>query len=340
MIYIRTDANIEVATGHIMRCVTIAERLEDIGESVCFLLCEEESKMFVDGKFDYIMLKTDFYDNEAEVREILKIIKGQSKTKKILLDLYKFDASYMKQLGKSVKLITFDDMFSETFPVDLLINYNMYYSLYDYKTRYAGKKTKLLLGGSYVPLRKGFQFEKKNFVMKNTIMMLCGGGDKLHFLLELVKKYIGNTNVNKYNLIVVVGALNQDYEELKKIEEHYSQVKVLKNISNMAEVMCNVDLVVSAAGTVLYESCSLRVPTIFFCIADNQLMDAKFWNTEGLMVYAGDIRKSRNQVVENIFSAIEMLMKNDILREHMIERMKNTVDGMGAERIAKEIAGL
>ena len=43
MIYIRTDANHEIATGHVMRCLTIAEELKRENRDVCFVVSDEAS---------------------------------------------------------------------------------------------------------------------------------------------------------------------------------------------------------------------------------------------------------------------------------------------------------
>ena len=340
MVYIRTDVNEDIATGHMMRCLTIAEKIKESGEDVEFIISEEESKNFLISRFDFIMLKSDFYDNEDEIIEMIEILK-KSIGVKLILDLYKFDAKYMKQLMEYAKIITFDDMFSEKYPVNLLINYNLYYTAYDYKTRYSGEKTKLLLGGKYVPLRSEFQMKcnaRRDTVKK--LMLICGGGDKFHFLLDMLKNFKDSGFVNTYSIVVVAGPLNGDFEELKQYEKKCSGIEVLRNVKNMASIMKNVDLIISAAGTVLYESCSFAIPTIFFSIADNQLMDAQCFGKNDLMVYVGDIRIDKHNVIQKIVSEVEKLTRDKDRRCKMMAQMKKTIDYKGTERIVREILKL
>ena len=43
VIYIRTDGNSKIATGHFVRCLCIAEALETLGKQVCFLVSDTDS---------------------------------------------------------------------------------------------------------------------------------------------------------------------------------------------------------------------------------------------------------------------------------------------------------
>lgn len=82
VIYIRTDGNSKIATGHLVRCLCIAQALESLGKSVCFLVSDEDSfcllkdlatSVFSDYKFsfDVKILETACYDNlEMEIEEL------------------------------------------------------------------------------------------------------------------------------------------------------------------------------------------------------------------------------------------------------------------------------
>ena len=41
MIWIRADANEEIGSGHIMRCLSIAAALKEREEEVCFLIADD-----------------------------------------------------------------------------------------------------------------------------------------------------------------------------------------------------------------------------------------------------------------------------------------------------------
>ena len=85
MVFIRADANDYIATGHIMRCRTIAYRLAELGEKVEFLVSDEEStKLLENSGIGYRVLGTDWNnpDNEHEIGIMKAILGNYSDTHK------------------------------------------------------------------------------------------------------------------------------------------------------------------------------------------------------------------------------------------------------------------
>lgn len=339
MVFIRTDANAKAATGHLMRCLSIAGQLEALGESVTFIFRDQESEELLANRYHYQMLAGGSGLSMAEeVSQIVDILKGAGAGVKLLLDSYDFDAVYMARLKPYAFLITFDDVFAEKFPGDLIINYNLYFKKYDYKTRYAGSGSKLLLGSQYVPLREEFlEQSPRRSGQINKILLICGGGDRYHILPELTERLCSRKVGRTFELHVVAGGLSEDIEKLRQYEKQFPQVQVYQNVKEMAELMGKVDMAISAASTVLYECCRMQLPTVFFTMADNQQDDADAFTENGLMEYAGDIRSDRVGTITRVIGLAERLTEDAKRRGEMIELMKHMVDGKGAWRIALEI---
>ena len=68
MIYIRTDANEKIATGHIMRCISIANRIIELGSKVVFIFKDECSVSFLPDNIEHIMLNN--LENELTQMQI------------------------------------------------------------------------------------------------------------------------------------------------------------------------------------------------------------------------------------------------------------------------------
>lgn len=340
MIYIRTDANRRVATGHVMRCITVARQLQSLGGQVLFLFRDEESASLLPEGFKYIKLKP-YADIHDEIQEIETIMRAQG-SGKVLLDSYEFTAAYMGRLKAiAEKVITFDDLFKETYPVDLLINYNLYYKKFDYEARYSKSGTRLLLGKDYVPLREEFQMAGPGCRTRvENILLICGGGDPLGFLAAMLKRVCQEDLQARYHIIVVAGKLNPCIDTLEDYARRYPQIELLENVKDMAGVLQRADLAVSAASTVLYECCCVGVPTIFFKVADNQKYDTDVFSEDGMMLYAGDYQRDGRGVLEQIICLIKKVSLDADCRKKMTERMKNVVDGRGARRIAEAILAL
>ncbi len=342
MVLIRTDANQSAATGHLMRCLSIAEQLEVLGEEVVFLFRDLESAEILADRQVYRMLRGGKgLSVEDELAQIIQILESVQDGAKLLLDSYMFDAAYMVRLKPYALLITFDDLFAEKFPADMIINYNLYFKKYDYKTRYGDSNSRLLLGSRYVPLRQEFADCVPRVRQRvNSILLICGGGDRYHILPELTQRLCVRKEGRQFQLLVVAGTLSEDIEKLRQYEKQFPQVQVYQNVREMAELMGKADMAISAASTVLYECCRMQLPTVFFTMADNQQDDAAAFTENGLMEYAGDIRTNRVGTVERVIELTEKLAEDAKRRCGMMERMKYTVDGNGARRIAEEIKEL
>lgn len=86
VIYIRTDGNSKIATGHFVRCLCIAEALETLGKQVCFLVSDTDSADLLrelsvsifkgySFSFEVKVLKTAVYDDlEPELEELNYIL--------------------------------------------------------------------------------------------------------------------------------------------------------------------------------------------------------------------------------------------------------------------------
>ena len=160
---IRVDANEVVASGHIMRCRTIAESLRDLGHEPVFISADDGVAPYFEGeRYEHIVLGTDWKDLDSEVDKIKKVLL-QKEITSIILDTYYVTLNYMESLKKAgIKILYIDDLDKFKYPVDVLVNYSPSYLECDYEEEYRDSETKLCTGIEYVPLRKQFCQENKN----------------------------------------------------------------------------------------------------------------------------------------------------------------------------------
>ena len=234
MIYIRTDANEHIATGHVMRNITVAEELRKLGEKVTFVISDDDSKILIEQYgYDVIVLFTKWnkLSGEFERKYFEKII---LKTDKMIVDTYYATSKYLAEMKKLCKVIWYDDLYEFYSDVDLIINYNIYYELFDYGNQYKNKR--LLLGEKFVPLREQFYMSqhKKQIDKINNIMLICGGGDKydtmgqlLDFFMKTISKIFNNVH-----WIVIAGNYNRS-TRIKEIAEKNNNVEVLFNVKDI-----------------------------------------------------------------------------------------------------------
>lgn len=108
----------------------------------------------------------------------------------------------------------------------------------------------------------------------------------------------------------------------------------------MASLMCSCDLAVSAGGTTLYELCALGIPTISFTMADNQLTNAKAFDSVQAIPYAGDIRFQQDEVLHRVLHFMTDMSQNFKSRKNAHETMSRFVDDRGSARIADALLRL
>ena len=138
---------------------------------------------------------------------------------------------------------------------------------------------------------------------------------------------------------MIVGRYHQNKELLQKLAEEYDNIILHHNVANMAELMEQNCIAVSAAGTMLYELCAMERPTVFFVTADNQRYDSDFFAEDERMFFAGDIRESRDACITQILDRVNELLGDTKKRSLMKEKLRMVTDGKGAERIAKVLIG-
>ena len=345
MIGIRADANDIVATGHIMRCITIAKQLIRFGKEVLFFLADDYGvSMLEENGLSYVVLHTDWENPMGEIPKLVKEINAYG-VDTMLFDSYRMTKEYFVVLREqldNVKLAYIDDLFENVYPVDLVINYNAYHTQFPYEKSYAelGNEVQLCLGASYVPLREEFGRNDLMDGKENTVLLSCGGGDILQSMEEILKKAVVDNRFCNTVFHVIVGRFHQNKELLEILAKKYENIVLHHNVSNMAHLMEKNCIAVSAAGTMLYELCAMERPTVFYITADNQRYDSNFFAKDSRMFFAGDIRENREECIDCILEGISILLRDEKKRSVMKEKLRMVTDGKGAARIAEAVIGL
>ena len=346
LVYFRTDGNSHIATGHLVRCLSIADACFSLGMKVCFLVSDQESKALLQSfdpacRFPVRILETAVYDDlEKELPEVLGMLNEAGQAEQIFfLDSYYVTEHYLSAVRTAAKVAYLDDLQLFDYPADLLINYDVIPESRSasYQAAYQNA-ARTLLGASYTPLRAQFtDLQPYCRDRVSNILVTTGGSDPYHFCLRLIAAFRENSFLHLCQLHVVVGRLNEDKDKLYKLADELPFLQLHENVSDMASLMASCDLAVSAAGTTLYELCAAGVPSMSFCLADNQLTAAKAFDEAGAIPCAGDIRRSCDEVLGNVMNFMTYMSENFKKRKAALETMRQLVDGKGAMRIAKAL---
>lgn len=343
---IRADANDVIASGHVMRCITIAKRLISTGCKVLFFTADEYAgELLKQAGMQYVCLHTrwDYMEDETALlrNELIK-----ANCRKLLVDSYQVTEKYFEDLSDLCRLIYIDDCFEAVYPVDMVIDYNAYHVRFPYEKAYAGR-AKLLLGTAYVPLREEFVSNAHDRALHDDsraigmedphILLSSGGGDLCNALSGILTEAMRDKILCNVFFDVVVGGFNRNVEELECHAKEHPNIRLHYRVDHMAQLMGQCTVAVSAAGTTLYELCAMQTPTVFFAGADNQQYDCEFFAEEERMLYAGDIRENRDECLKEICSGLKYILRDEKMRDRMKKKLHEVTDGRGAQRIAEEI---
>lgn len=380
MVVIRADANSKIGMGHVMRCLSVADALVKCGEEVLFVTADDTPVPLLTKKgVSYRVLHTDYADMEAELPELLAVLRELAlravspemvlpqmpsqgaespdaalaqKNTSILVDSYYVTEKYLAALKKRITTIYMDDIYAFSYPVDMLINYNIYGEEMGYEKDAAFADTKLLLGTEYVPLREEFS-ARAGYVQSRKVLSLgaanvtpaadggilitTGGSDSFNLAGQLLMEAMKYDALKEKEYHVVSGSLNPHIGELQALAQKHENIHIHCNVTNMAELMAESEVALSAGGSTLYELCAMGVPVIAFSFAENQERLVQTFVKRGIAQYGGNYRTDGNKMIQNTIAGLETLLEDENLRTEYRKKARTLVDGKGAGRIAEAI---
>lgn len=340
MIGIRADANREIGLGHIMRCLSIADALKALGEQVCFITADDSAgELLKERGMEYHSLNSACDRLEEELEDLQAFLKDR-KIRLLLIDTYQATEKYFLRLRNAVKTVYLDDLPRFAYPVDGIINYNIYGEDMPYREqalREGQQPPKLWLGPSYAPLRQQFQgvaYEIRPEV--ENVLITTGGSDKYN----LAGKILQEVAKEPFQYHVVSGVFNPHLPMLEEMAAQYPNIHIHKGVTDMAGLMKKCDAAITAGGSTMYELCAVGVPIICFSFVDNQELIVQNFYQKHLAVYGGNYRKEKEAFAGNVGRALKELSASRELRQELCRSCRQLTGGKGAVKIAEVLCNL
>lgn len=340
--FIRADASVQIGTGHIMRCLTLALDLIKQGMEV-FFICRDLPGNMVDyirnkGYQALLLIPPEIKADDNHFQWLIENwLKDAEETKQLILqnkkeadqvllvvDHYAFDKKWEQILRPWVNEIrVIDDLANRVHDCDLLLDQNYYQ---DMEKRYLGlvpPGCQLLLGPKYALLRPEFYEVKVNLRQRDgevrRILVFFGGSDPTNETTKALEaiRILNNPDIA---IDVVVGASNPQKNHIQRLCKSLPRANYYCQVDNMAMLMAEADLAIGGGGTATWERCFLGLPTLVMTVAENQVETIEDLAKMGAVWYLGwhrdvSVETIRKKIKEyqNSPVALMELSKNSLL---------------------------
>lgn len=257
-VLIFTECGSQIGLGHISRCASLYDELEDRGIDAELILYGNamDIEIIKNKNYQYIdWISVDFIHHYVKEDDYC------------IVDSYLADERlYRVIVDRACKCLFIDDNGRIQYPSGIVINPSLSRSdLYSYLST-----DDVLMGPEYIILRRPFvqvTREPLRPIVQEALITL--GGSDIHNITQTVLKEI----CDQYPAIlfnVIIGNTFKNIDEIKAINRN--NVCFHENVSaeEMKNIMENCDLAITAAGQTIYELISTQTPFIPIRVIENQ----------------------------------------------------------------------
>ncbi|KZE32433.1 UDP-2,4-diacetamido-2,4,6-trideoxy-beta-L-altropyranose hydrolase [Crenobacter luteus] len=355
----RVDASLQIGTGHVMRCLTLADALSRQGAS-CLFVCRaheghlaalirargyrcmllassgQAAKLAEEGSglAHAAWLGCSLQTDAAQTAAILADIRPDW----LIVDHYALDARWERSQRQYVgRILSIDDLADRRHDCDVLLDQNLGRQAADY----AGllpPHCQTLLGPSYALLREEFarlrsySLQRRARPALKRLLITMGGVDKDNATGQVLTALRGCTLPPDCRITVVMGPTAPWLENVREIAATLPwPVDVRVNVGDMGQLMTDSDLAIGAAGSTSWERCCLGLPSISISLALNQVGILEALDRAGAVL---SVRLEVNaRFKEKMVEFMSRLVADSSLLEKISDHARQICDGQGAERV-------
>jgi UDP-2,4-diacetamido-2,4,6-trideoxy-beta-L-altropyranose hydrolase len=349
---IRTDASPTMGTGHLMRCLTLADALRVDGAEVTFLcalstvpwsrlvedrrhqirILDERGEGLGDGDLRHSSWLP--WGQVADADATATALAGPADW--LVVDHYGLDARWeMRMRAAGRKVMAIDDLADRAHDCDLLLDHNP--QVADRYDSLVPPTADRLIGPRYALLRPEFATARGTLhrgVIERIAVFMSGTDPEGSTLMVLAA--LAESDLRDIELDVVIGGASPHIAAVKAAAERRGRATVHVDTPDIAGLFARADLAVGGGGVAALERSCVGVPSITIAIADNQIPGLEVLRNRGAVAHLGDIA----MVSAEIMSAMVRRLRNSPAQlEALAETAASVVDGKGTGRIVAAMMG-
>lgn len=319
----RTDASLHIGSGHVMRCLTLAEALKGRGADCRFIVREHPghlAQLITQRGFVVTTLPTELAEHAGDARNcpgsaeepvharwlgcdwstdarqtVADMAMQQSDW--LVVDHYGLDRRWENAVRPHCgRLMVIDDLADRPHDCDLLVDQNLGRGPQDYAGRVPAE-CEVLAGSRFALLRPEFASLRPYSLERHQtqpalrrLLVTMGGVDRPNATGQVLQLLGACAVPQAMRITVVMGAAAP---WLEQVREQAAQMPwptdVVVGVTDMARRMADSDLAIGAAGTTSWERCCLGLPTLLVALADNQWAGAQALHEAGAARLLGTV---------------------------------------------------
>jgi UDP-2,4-diacetamido-2,4,6-trideoxy-beta-L-altropyranose hydrolase len=351
----RVDASGQIGTGHLARCLTLANHLRRFGADTRFL-CRAPSPYLADqitslghalialappmtaleaSQLDLAHGLWLGVSQEQDIAESLDAL--DAKVDLLVVDHYGIDYRWQNQMREAAGLLmVIDDLADRRHECDLLLDQNIYnIGATGRYAKLAPARCEMLLGPDYALLRPEFCIPpKRESRAGQRINIFLGGTDPdggTLWALEAVAPLCNET----LRVDVIVGGSNPHQPAIRAACADLPAATLHVQSNEIARLFTIADLAIGAGGSACLERCNRGLPQILTSFAQNQRLTCDAFARAGVALNVGDMDRLSPAGLRA--TVVSLLANQKQLRE-MGDRGRSVVDGKGTQRVAEKVA--
>lgn len=362
LVAFRADASLQIGTGHVMRCLTLAEELRRQGHQ-CLFICRNHEGHLADlitqKGFELHLLQSPerletlaknviapahanwlsvpWQTDANQAHEVLSRYNADW----LIVDHYALDASWERQLAEVVgQIMVIDDLADREHECELLLDQ----SVLDlcFKRRYQAKvneSCRLLLGPKFALLSHEYAVLANTLPSRDgsiaRILIFVGGSDPFH-LTELYLKVLARQEFSHLFVDVVIGKNYPSPAVMQQLVKKRANTQLYSGLTSLATLMVRADLMLGAGGTTNWERMCLGLNAIVTSVARNQDVINQNLTDQHLIMFLG---KVENVTTNAITEAVQSVISDPESNRKCSNAMRKIVDGFGAQYVSQVLIG-
>jgi UDP-2,4-diacetamido-2,4,6-trideoxy-beta-L-altropyranose hydrolase len=341
-----------MGTGHVMRCLTLAEALRARGARVQFVCRDHPGNLIAllrERGFETAVLPRSGADRErgehyaawlgaTQAEDAAQTIAGieSEALDCFVMDHYGISVDWERCLRPRVgRLIAVDDLADRPHECDLLLDQNY---ADDGATRYSAlvpAGCKLLLGPRYALLNPVYASRRRSLRRHDgsvkRVFLFFGGADARN-ATGLALRALSGPGLSDLDVDVVLNPASPHRAEIERQAAARGRCTVHGALPHLEHLLSRADLAIGAGGATTWERMCLGVPAVLVSIAENQQPACRALSRAGLVSYAGHISEVD---AENIACAVRELLDLPGVLAERSARSQLLVDGLGTARVVE-----